>query len=396
MSKRGAAVQITKDNYDRDDEDRYGPPIIPGTWQSADEETLKKRVIRKAKRPTPSANGSLPLPPANPFGSLELSAGSAPAGEAANPFANVQLVAAAAPAAAAANPFASVVLPTANPFASVPSKVRKTDATAFVPLASNPFASVPVASAATTAASASSQEKSETDAAKGLRAEEGESAAESGLSDLPLSSRAGRPLACETKHGIVEGLLFGTVAPGAENVVLCISGKSPNLDVVTEWHKTAQALAAAGFAVILPDLHTNDKTKPGVIAVSDALELMCALLDMQGVSATTPAVVMGKSWGGGIATRFAAQHPARVSKLVLVAPSLAPSLDERRTVVASLAQSLFIRLMWAEDDTVVPVDRADAYKEGLDDTRLTFTTTTAGGHRVLDEYVEQVVTWIRK
>ena len=55
MSKRGAAVQITKDN---DDEDRYGPPIIPGTWQSADEETLKKRVIRKAKRPTPSANGS--------------------------------------------------------------------------------------------------------------------------------------------------------------------------------------------------------------------------------------------------------------------------------------------------------------------------------------------------
>ena len=72
MSKRGAAVQITKDTYDRDDEDRYGPPIIPGTWQSADEETLKKRVIRKAKRPTPSANGSLPLPPANPTADLSM------------------------------------------------------------------------------------------------------------------------------------------------------------------------------------------------------------------------------------------------------------------------------------------------------------------------------------
>ena len=117
MSKRGAAVQITKDDYD--DEDRYGPPIIPGTWQKADESVLAQRKIRKAKRPTPAAEGgSLPLPPANPFAGVELSA----AEPAANPFANVQLT------AAAANPFANLEL--------VPAKAQKSSAQ------SNPFASV--------------------------------------------------------------------------------------------------------------------------------------------------------------------------------------------------------------------------------------------------------------
>ena len=38
MSKRQATVQLTKDTrMEDDDEDRYGPPIIPGTWQMADE-----------------------------------------------------------------------------------------------------------------------------------------------------------------------------------------------------------------------------------------------------------------------------------------------------------------------------------------------------------------------
>ena len=71
------------------------------------------------KRPTPAAEGgSLPLPPANPFAGVELSA----AEPAANPFANVQLT------AAAANPFANLEL--------VPAKAQKTSAQ------SNPFASV--------------------------------------------------------------------------------------------------------------------------------------------------------------------------------------------------------------------------------------------------------------
>ena len=40
MSKRQATVQITKDDpveEDDHDEDRYGAPLLTGTWQKADE-----------------------------------------------------------------------------------------------------------------------------------------------------------------------------------------------------------------------------------------------------------------------------------------------------------------------------------------------------------------------
>ena len=130
MSKRQAGVQLTKDDYERaeaDDEDRYGPPIIPGTWQKADEETLKRRVIRKAKRPTAGAGGSLPLPPSNPFASVDL----APAAPAANPFAAVQLAA----APTSANPFANLQM--------LPAKAQKTSAESSVPfVTTNPFLSI--------------------------------------------------------------------------------------------------------------------------------------------------------------------------------------------------------------------------------------------------------------
>eukprot|EP00971_Amphidinium_carterae_P279121 5540966-Amphidinium_carterae.1 len=37
-----------------------------------------------------------------------------------------------------------------------------------------------------------------------------------------------------------------------------------------------------------------------------------------------PLVVLGKSWGGGVATQCAASHPDRVQKLVVVAPAAQP------------------------------------------------------------------------
>ena len=113
-SKRQAGRQLTRDDPD-EDEDRYGPPIVPGVWQKADEATLAKRVIRKAKRPVGDAGSSLPLPASNPFANVELTPGAA-----ANPFANIQL---APPASApAANPFASIQL--LAPPAPVPAPPR--------------------------------------------------------------------------------------------------------------------------------------------------------------------------------------------------------------------------------------------------------------------------------
>ena len=132
MSKRQATVQLNKDDWEaqqaKDDEDRYGPPIIPGTWQKADDAVIAQRKIRKAKRPTGGTAGSLPLPPTNPFANVEFAA--PPTAAAGNPFANIQLT------APTVNPFANA----ANPFANVQLKAQKTSAESSVPLAFNPFA----------------------------------------------------------------------------------------------------------------------------------------------------------------------------------------------------------------------------------------------------------------
>ena len=116
-------MQLNKDDWEaqqaRDDEDRYGPPILEGTWQKADDAVIAQRKIKKFKRPTGGTGASLPLPAANPFANVELAA---PAADA-NPFANVQLTA-----------------PAANPFANVQLKAQKTSAESSVPLAFSPFA----------------------------------------------------------------------------------------------------------------------------------------------------------------------------------------------------------------------------------------------------------------
>lgn len=85
MAKRGAAVQINKDNYDPDAEADNEPT---GTWQKADESVLAQRKIRKAKRPA-AGSGALPGAPAEPDAAAKP-----------NPFASIALVAPPASASA--------------------------------------------------------------------------------------------------------------------------------------------------------------------------------------------------------------------------------------------------------------------------------------------------------
>jgi len=189
-----------------------------------------------------------------------------------------------------------------------------------------------------------------------------------------------------TDFGEVRGRVFGEAAE--DNFVLCVQGKSANVDVITEWESTAKALAAEGWCVILPDLHTNERTKPGSIEPHDVAKVLQAALDHHKV--VHPISLLGKSWGGGQATRFAASHRSQVSKLVLVAPSL----DD--AAVPAQLPPLPVRLFWAEDDTVVPVARASIYSESLDASGcLEFTTVAVGGHRILDEYIAPIISFLR-
>ena len=192
-----------------------------------------------------------------------------------------------------------------------------------------------------------------------------------------------RAIKLSTPHGDVEATEFGTAVPG--NFVLCVQGKSPNLDVVTEWQPVARALAAAGWHVILPNLHSNESTKPGACGADDVAKVLLAAFSQFNIS--QPALLCGKSWGGGQATRFAAAHPALISRLILVAPSL----DEPSATTRLASENLPVQLFWSRDDSVVPIARAEPYTTVLAPTLLSFVTVEAGGHRILDEYIAPIL-----
>ncbi|MFN3449097.1 MAG: alpha/beta fold hydrolase [Roseococcus sp.] len=94
------------------------------------------------------------------------------------------------------------------------------------------------------------------------------------------------------------------------------------------WDEVAAALED-GFRVIRLDLPGFGLTGPdpaGDYSDSRAGAVLAALLDALGVGR---AHVVGSSMGGRIAWRFAAEHPERVARLVLMAPDgfASPGLD---------------------------------------------------------------------
>ena len=176
-----------------------------------------------------------------------------------------------------------------------------------------------------------------------------------------------------THLGNVDALEFGArEAP----LIIAIQGRSANLDVITEWEPAARMLADAGYRVLLPNLHSNEATKPGVVGSSDLQQIIIAIYQRCGASS---AVIMGKSWGGGKAVEFVAAHPSMVGALVLVAPALSDlTLLESLTTVPTT-------LFWARDDTVKEFALSSHYTRAVPGLQLH--TAEEGGHRVLPEYL---------
>lgn len=99
------------------------------------------------------------------------------------------------------------------------------------------------------------------------------------------------------------------------------------------WDSWAQTLSAE-HRVIRVDLPGSGLSLPdpaGDYSDARALELLLALLDQLGVDRTS---IVGHSMGGRIAWTFAARHPERVRKLVLVAPDgfASPHFDYGKSV----------------------------------------------------------------
>ncbi|MCP5099592.1 MAG: alpha/beta hydrolase [Chloroflexi bacterium] len=137
------------------------------------------------------------------------------------------------------------------------------------------------------------------------------------------------------------------------------------------WEPLLDPLGAAGFCVVSVDMPGWGRS-PSI----DALPLMgeraetVVLGIMDGLQKET-AVLLGKSWGGGVALTTTLSNPERITKLILTAPAFR-DLNQ----LQQLTQPVL--LAWAKDDPVIPYDTASQYLNTVPNIDLI--TYETGGH----------------
>lgn len=174
------------------------------------------------------------------------------------------------------------------------------------------------------------------------------------------------------------GIVFGVTAGSADGpVVLGLHGYGSHHTWET-WRLMLDPLAQAGYFVVLVDMpgwgmsEGWDDEKP-----LDGREAMLAILDALDVE---QAILLGKSWGGGIALEVASEHPDRVTALLLTAPAFLghTAVLERLTKPALIA--------WAKDDPTIPVSRATDLANALPTAELIIYDT--GGHSAAQHNID--------
>jgi pimeloyl-ACP methyl ester carboxylesterase len=146
-------------------------------------------------------------------------------------------------------------------------------------------------------------------------------------------------------------MAYMDVAPKGEangrNVLLLHGRNFPS----SYWKETIDALARAGYRVVVPDqIGFNKSSKPALDPHFDQLARnTAALLDDLGVDKIA---IVGHSMGGMLAVRFARTYPDRVERIVLDAPI---GLEDYRFYVPPLET-----LMETEDKVT-----AESYREQL-------------------------------
>ncbi len=167
------------------------------------------------------------------------------------------------------------------------------------------------------------------------------------------------------------GNVFGkTAGPANGRLILGLHGWSQR-NGWRAWQPMMAPLAAAGFCVVsvdMPGWGQSVPAKPGQMMGDTAVQCVLQMLDGLDVE---QAILMGKSWGGGVAVKTAVTYPRRVSHLILTAPAVRDQAQ-----LAQLTQPVL--LAWAEDDPVIPFQYAAQFAAVIPNCQLE--TYLTGGH----------------
>lgn len=137
------------------------------------------------------------------------------------------------------------------------------------------------------------------------------------------------------------------------------------------WEPLMAPLAEAGYCVVSVDMPGWGQSAPLDNLPLGGARAVQVVIDVLNGLQKESAVLMGKSWGGGVAVQTAVAYPQRIEKLILTAPALRDTSQ-----LAYVAQPVL--LAWAEDDPVIPHAVAANYVDALAD--VTLVSYPTGGH----------------
>lgn len=137
------------------------------------------------------------------------------------------------------------------------------------------------------------------------------------------------------------------------------------------WEPVMDPLADAGYFVVSVDMPGWGKSPALNNTPLIGQKAASVIIDMLDELQKETAVLMGKSWGGGVAVTTAVDYPDRVSHLILTAPAL-----RNPEHFSALQQPVL--LAWSEDDPVIPFTNAKRFAAAIPNVRLVAYPT--GGH----------------
>jgi pimeloyl-ACP methyl ester carboxylesterase len=195
-----------------------------------------------------------------------------------------------------------------------------------------------------------------------------------------------REIFIKSDKGTIFGMSTGEV--GAP-LVLGIHGWSKRNGWHT-WQPLMEPLAETGYYVVsldMPGWGRSEAWNGGSLSVDDGVRVVLTVIDSLTAES---AILMGKSWGGGIALGAALEHAQKVDKLILTAPAF-------REVDRLDALSQPVILAWAEDDPVIPYRYAAQFTSAIPVVELV--TYPTGGHSAgpknAGDFAARVISFLR-
>lgn len=182
-------------------------------------------------------------------------------------------------------------------------------------------------------------------------------------------------LLIDTSYGKVFGMSAGNTG---SRLILGIHGMSQRNGWHT-WEPLLNPLAESGYYAVSVDMPGWGKSRlenASILSMSGAVITAVEIINSLNKQ---PAIIMGKSWGGGVAFQLALEYPDLISKLIVTAPAFR-EIDRLR----KLGQPVL--MAWAEDDPVIPIKYAAEYAAVIPDIELV--TYKSGGHSAAPKNAE--------